>query len=108
MPVEQPPLTVSYRFKNSYNLGCSKSSPPPSLLSVTIQIQGSPENEPQGIRRVKINLHAPGCDVNSRPLGVAESRSDLTVSEQCPVQAASALQLWCGVRVECQLHSKAQ
>jgi hypothetical protein len=38
---------------------------------VTIQIQGSPENEPQEILRVKINLHAPGCDVNSRTLGVA-------------------------------------
>ena len=31
----------------------------PLLLSVTIQIQGSPENELQGIRRVRINLRAP-------------------------------------------------
>jgi hypothetical protein len=42
-----------------------------SGLYVTIQIQGPPENEPHGIRRVRINLHAPGRDVNSRPLGVA-------------------------------------
>src|ERR1017187_3999937 len=58
-----------------YNLIGTGTSSPPSLLSVTIQIQGSPENESQGIRRVKINLHAPGCDANSRPLGVAQSRS---------------------------------
>jgi len=61
----------TYRFKNSCCLLCSGSLPPTSLLSVTIQIQGSPENEPQEILRVKINLHAPGCDVNSRTLGVA-------------------------------------
>jgi len=56
MLVEQPALAALYRFKNSYNLICSRSSPPPALLFVTIQIQGSPENEPQGIRRAKINL----------------------------------------------------
>jgi len=71
MPAEQSPLAVSYRFKNSYNLICSKGSPLPSLLSVTILIYDSPENEPQGIRRAKINLHTPVATSIRGPLGAA-------------------------------------
>jgi hypothetical protein len=54
-----------------YSLICSKGSPPPSLLSVTIQFQGPPENEQQGIRRAKINLHAPVATSIRGPLGAA-------------------------------------
>jgi hypothetical protein len=38
---------------------------------VTILIYDSPENEPQGIRRAKINLHTPVATSIRGPLGAA-------------------------------------